>query len=327
MSNHVIDEVTYRRKLIDRGASEADVEKLVLVWKKNIAYLASKTSGHNGRVASPRPEEKDSQATQIALAKYTKQEIEEKGLTLFDIAPWPDHMRVMPNDFCRSALFTTRNRKVPRDVCQNKTIYHISKDVLISYTGIELRAEDDELVFVQTLEYAKHLPLGSPIEFTFYQLCKDIGWSPSSVYYKKAKECLARLQATALQFTAQRTGRLESLSLIRRFGIVDEDKRISRCQVEIDPEIAVLFAGHHYTKYVWEKYRKLPPIARRMFDYFSTHREPHPMRLETFRLICGSDSAQPRKWKQQVNQACGELQNNSLVESAWVSNDLIYCKR
>jgi hypothetical protein len=78
------------------------------------------------------------------------------------------------------------------------------------------------------------------------------------------------------------------VSLIRRFRVLDRGKRTSRCQVEIDAEMVVLFAGDHYTKFVWEKYRKLSPTARRMFDYFASHKEPYPLKLETFRLMCGS---------------------------------------
>jgi hypothetical protein len=78
---------------------------------------------------------------------------------------------------------------------------------------------------------------------------------------------------------------------------------------------------------VWEKYRKLSPTARRLFDYFASHREPYPMKLETFRLMCGSESARLNKWREQVSEACDELHKSGLVESAWVDHDLVHCKR
>ena len=112
-----------------------------------------------------------SEAKQAALLKHTKQQIKEMQLSLFDIAPWPDTMRAMPNDTARSALFTTRNKKIPREALQNKVIFHVNKDVKITYTGVELRADDDELVWQQVLEYAKRTPIGEPITFTFYELC------------------------------------------------------------------------------------------------------------------------------------------------------------
>jgi len=295
--------------------------------ERRTQQMATKKTTEKPASATGELAEQVSQAKQAALLKHTKQQIKDMQLSLFDLAPWPDHMRAMPNDFGRSAIFTTRNKKVPRAALQREAIYHISKDVEITFTGIELRADSDELVFAQVLEYAKRTPLGEPVTFTFYEICQDLGWSINGRYYKQAEDCLSRLQASAMQFSSQRLGRLESVSLIRRFRILDRGKRTSRCQVEIDTEMVVLFAGDHYTKFVWEKYRKLSPTARRMFDYFATHKEPYPLKLETFRLMCGSDSTRVKKWREQVGEACDELRENGLVESAWVNDDLVHCKR
>ncbi|WP_244387033.1 plasmid replication initiator TrfA [Delftia lacustris] len=43
--------------------------------------------------------------------------------------------------------------------------------------------------------------------------------------------------------------------------------------------------------------------------------------------MCGSDSTRPKKWREQVGEACDELRENGLVESAWVNDDLVHCKR
>lgn len=253
--------------------------------------------------------------------------IKDSQLSLFDIAPWPNHMRAIPNDYARSALFTVRNKRQPRAALQGHSIYHVNESVKITYSGIELRADDDELVWQQVMEYAKRTPVGEPISFTFYELCQDLGWSHNGRYYDKAEECLTRLQAGAMQFSSPRIGRLESVSLIRRFRVLDRGKRGSRCQVEIEVEMVMLFAGDHYSKFVWEKYRKLSPTSRRMFDYFSTHKEPFPLKLETFRLMCGSDSTREKKWKEQTVRAADELQESGLVEKAWVEKSLVYCTR
>lgn len=267
------------------------------------------------------------EARQAALLKHTKQEIKDAQLSLFDIAPWGDHMRALPNDYARSALFTVRNKRVPRAALQGEPIYSIGNDVNITYTGVELRAEDDELVWQQVMEYSKRSPIGDPIDFTFYELCKDLGWSINGHYYKKAEECLSRLQASAMQFESKRVGRLESLSLISRFRVLDRGKRTSRCQVMIDEEMVVLFAGDHYSRFIWDKYRKLSPTARRMFDYFASHKEPFPLKLETFRLMCGSESTRAKKWREQVWVACKELKESGLVADAWVSSDSLGCRR
>ena len=279
------------------------------------------------KTAVEKTADKVSEVKQAALLNHTKEQIKALQLSLYDLAPWGDNMRAMPNDLARAALFTTRNKKTPREVRQQHVIFHVNKDVLITYTGIELRADDDELVWQQVLEYAKRSPVGTPVSFTFYELCTDLGWPINGRYYDKAEECLTRLQATALQFSSGRIGRLESVSLIHRFRVLDRGKKTSRCQVEIDEEMVVLFAGDHYSKFVWEKYRELSPTARRMFDYFVSHKEPFPLRLETFRLMCGSDSARLKKWREQTGRACEELSQSGLIKLSWVQGDLIYCQR
>nr|WP_011171716.1 plasmid replication initiator TrfA [Achromobacter denitrificans]AAS49458.1 TrfA [Achromobacter denitrificans] len=279
------------------------------------------------KTAVEKTADKVSEVKQAALLKHTKEQIKAMQLSLFDLAPWGDDMRAMPNDLARAALFTTRNKKTPREVRQQHVIFHVNKDVLITYTGIELRADDDELVWQQVLEYAKRSPVGTPVSFTFYELCTDVGWAINGRYYDKAEECLTRLQATAMQFSSGRIGRLESVSLIHRFRVLDRGKKTSRCQVEIDEEMVVLFAGDHYSKFVWEKYRELSPTARRMFDYFVSHKEPFPLKLETFRLMCGSDSARLKKWREQTGQACEELSQSGLIKLSWVQGDSIYCQR
>ncbi|EOM2509141.1 plasmid replication initiator TrfA, partial [Escherichia coli] len=175
-------------------------------------------------------EEKDAQleqlkkAAQAQRAKSVEKRNSSNQLSLFDIAPWPDSMRALPNDYARSALFTVKNKRQPREALQKKEIFHINKDVRITYTGLELRAEDDELVWQQVLEYAKRKPMGEPITFTFYELCQDLGWSYNGRYIEKAEECLTRLQATAMQFISERVGQLESVSLIGRFRVLDRGK-------------------------------------------------------------------------------------------------------
>jgi hypothetical protein len=253
--------------------------------------------------------------------------VREKQLTLFDVAPWADDMRALPNDYARSALFTVRNKRVPRAALQNETIFHINAAISITYTGIELRASDDELVWMQVLEYAKRAAAGTPVSFTVYELCVDLGWSINGRYYQMAEECLSRLQATAIKFASERLGRLESVSLIHRFRMVDRGTTNAHCEVQIDADMLLLFSGQHYAKVVWDKYRCLTPGARRLFDYFASHKQPFPLAMETFRKMCGSDSTRPKKWREQTKGYCDELTQSGLIDGAWLANDLIHCVR
>lgn len=254
-------------------------------------------------------------------------EMKQMELSLFDIAPWDDDLRVIPNDWGRSAVFTVRNKGQKRRAYDNELIYHYNKAVEIHYTGIELRADDDELVWQQILEYAKHSAIGVHVYFTLYQLLTDLGWHINPFYYKRALACINRLKATSFQISSPRHSRIKGLSLVKEFEIVKDENKRSVCQVELSTHLVVLFANDHYSKVIWVKYRELSPTARRMFDYFVTHRTPFPLKLETFRLICGSQSTRPKKWAEQTRAACKELEDAQLVQKAWVEKDSIYTTR
>lgn len=68
------------------------------------------------------------------------------------------------------------------------------------------------------------------------------------------------------------------------------------------------------SRFVWKKYRELSPTARRMFDYFVSHKTPFPLKLERFRLMCGSDSSRVKKWREQSGIACDEPTKRGFVE-------------
>ncbi len=242
---------------------------------------------------------------------------------------WPDDVREMPNDYARSALFTVQNKTQQRAILQGSMVFHVEKAVRITYTGIELRADDDELVWQQVLDYAKHYPLGDPVEFNLHQLCRDLGWSINGRNYDKARMSISRLKASEVKVENERIGRGVAISLIREYEFIGDSDGMkgTKYRVWIHPNLIMLFAGHTSTRITWSMYRKLTPIARRLYDYFASHKQPFPLRLETFYNMCASSCSSTRKWKFMVRAACNELATAALVSKAWVDGDLIYCER
>lgn len=70
--------------------------------------------------------------------------------------------RHLPNDLGRSSLFTTRSRKIKRQSMTREKLFHYNEEISIYFSGVELRAEDDELIWLQILNYGKSVPLGEP---------------------------------------------------------------------------------------------------------------------------------------------------------------------
>jgi hypothetical protein len=245
----------------------------------------------------------------------------------FQLEIWPDDVREIPNDYARSALFTVRNKKEPRAAMQGGMIFHVEKAVRITFSGIELRADDDELVWMQILDYAKHKTLGEPVEFNLHAMCLDLNWSINSRNYDRVRSCISRLKANEIKVENQRIGRGVGMSLIREYEYEGEGEKGTKYRVWIHPNLMVLFAGRTSTRIAWAKYRDVTPIARRLYDYFASWQDPYPLGLDTFYQVCKSDTADPSKWRSMVRRACKELIEAGLVHNAWVDGNLIYCDR
>lgn len=202
----------------------------------------------------------------------------------------PGALRVSPNEMCRMALFTVR--RGPRRQYFDEHIF-LTGDGEVTYTGIELRAENDELIWLQCLHYARgqNLAKNGWVQFTPSQMCKELGWTPGGPNYKLLRESLLRLKATALVLQTKTTNYGEAVSLIGDFKWRKPDgKPDSVYCVAIPEKIALWFGENNFTRLNWEIYRKLPPIARRLYDWGASHRVPFAIKLQTVFDLCGSDA-------------------------------------
>lgn len=236
-------------------------------------------------------------------------------------------LRHLPNDYARSSLFTSRNKREPRRTLVHERLFHYNENISILYTGIELRAEDDEIVWLQILSYGQGVPLGEPFEFSIKDLVHDVNWSKSGRNYDRARECISRLKANEiLALNTKAYGKSGAVSLIQNYTAVnDAEGRLTRCRVWIDPNMILLFAGNTFTSHAWLVYRDLSPVARRLADYIESHRHPYPLGLEKFRKMCGSTNSSVTDWRRTVKKACSDVQGAGIAATAFVSKDDHIC--
>lgn len=234
-------------------------------------------------------------------------------------------LRHIPNDYARSSLFTARNKREPRRTRTQENLFHYNEHISIVYTGIELRAEDDEIVWLQILSYGKHVALGEPFEFSIKDLVVDVGWHKNGRYYDKARECISRLKANEVLCVNNKAyGNSGVMSLIENYTSVnDENGKPTHYRVWIDPKLIVLFAGNTFTSHSWETYRNLSPVARRLADHIESHKHPFPLALAKFRSICDSNDGSVSSWRQTVKKACSEVQAAQIAKIVFLSDDKI----
>ncbi len=147
--------------------------------------------------------------------------------------------RFIPNDYARSSLYTARNKNEPRKTLTREKLFHYNEYVTIVFTGIELRAEDDEIVWLQILNYGKNVPFGEPFEFSVKDLVEAVNWSKNGRNYDCVRECISRLRANeVLALNSKASGTSASIFLIANYTSANDAKgKPTRYRVWIDPNL------------------------------------------------------------------------------------------
>lgn len=246
---------------------------------------------------------------------------------LVQLPLWAEALRCIPNELLRSALFNAKNRKQPRAYLK-KTDIAVLFEGRITYQGEELR-QDDETVWLQLIHLAKEQPMGGVIEFTPYSLCKSVNWPICKGSYERLRECLDRMQATALAVYSKRLNEGVSLSMIPVFAWQDENKQtLKKYRVQVAPQLVELFGTNHYTRVEWEQRLALPVgIATWLHGYYASHREPYPVKLETIKRGAGITTERPAKLRELIEKALAELINVGFLKSWEIVGELVHVTR
>ncbi|OZB48951.1 MAG: TrfA family protein [Polynucleobacter sp. 39-45-136] len=239
-------------------------------------------------------------------------------------------MRHIPNDYARSSLFTTRNKRVPRQAFTHKKLFHYNNEIEMLFTGVELRADDDEVIWLQILDFGRATPLGEIFEVSLSELISKAGWAINGRNHTRAIECISRLSAAeVLAKNDKAYGSSGPIRLVRDYRSSNGSRpgKATRFLVQLDPGLRLLFAGNTFTSHYWEKYRKLSPVARRLADYLESHKNPFALSVSRFKDLCSSLDKNDRSWRQTVRRACVEVEESGLSFSLSVREDKIFCCR
>ena len=132
-----------------------------------------------------------------AIGKSRSQDVPKPPLAA-QLPAWGDEIRGMANEVLRSSLFNARNRNQPRQYLKNEAIAIIDKSASIIYTGEELR-QNDESVWLQLIHMARKVPIGSPVEFTPYEMVQALRVAkskPNKGHRKRLFESLRRRRSS-----------------------------------------------------------------------------------------------------------------------------------
>lgn len=250
-----------------------------------------------------------------------------------NLPAWTQDFRGLPNALARSALFNVSNlRKGERKYFDREEIAS-TQGIRLVYTGTELR-QDDQDVFLQVLHMAKEQKLGENIKFTARSMIIALEWAIHSDSYERLSDSMNRLKATALRLTVEnRAGDRMSFtgSLMGEFDWREtgSNEPLREWTVSLEKNIVKLFAPDAYSLLNWRTRLDLPPLAKYLHSFYSTHKEPFPHKVETLHKLTSSKIKELRKFRYELKGALQLLIDNGFFLSARIDpkSDLVYVEK
>lgn len=226
---------------------------------------------------------------------------------------------VTPHAFARSAIFSSQvfRRHERPYYAAAKELAVVGGMKIYQVAGFQLDQGDAELlyelirrVFSQSDE-GRHEPR---VLFNRRQLLASLGRTNGGKTRALLDASIARLFAASYEFRIPGLMSGVSRLLINVRKREDGTNQKYDYDVLIDIRLAQLFNQGEWTllrKYELDKLGG-NPLAKGLYAYYSTHRAPYPIKLETLKALMGRGSMQNSKWKtalsnslQRVKQATG----------------------
>ena len=257
-----------------------------------LAQIAERAKQRN-RERAPEPAPKPAKVTRLPL--------------------WPEEVRACPSSVLRSALFGIVRRG--RRKALERAILATWEGVTLRYTGWRLDQGDLD-VWLAALHLAREHNLGVRVPVTVNEMLRTMGRCTGKHDHEWFKCAVARLTACAVEITAGR--KTYGGPLIEGFA---RDEETGEHVLFLSPRLADLFEDGDYTRIDWEIRRSLDmDLAKWLHGYVASHRatekNPHRLGLKRLRELCGSETDELWKFRQQVREAMQELQAAGVV-TAW----------
>tara|TARA_R110000868_G_scaffold249898_4_gene506372 strand:- start:4381 stop:5163 length:783 start_codon:yes stop_codon:yes gene_type:complete len=230
---------------------------------------------------------------------------------------WLDDQRGMPNALVRAALFNVASATTGKRQLLQQRLLHSVDGLAVRYTGAELR-QDDQDVFLQILHLARSQELGETVRFTCNSMLKALGWTINKESYARLDTTIAILTATALSVTFSALGKSVTYggSLVRNYKAFDNDKvMLKRWEVQLEPEILVLFGATTYTRINWEMRLALSPLGKGLYAFYSTHHIPMSYSVIKLHELLGSKTKSIPSFRQKLKIALQTLVDKSFLVS------------
>ena len=206
-------------------------------------------------------------------------------------------------------------------------------NITIVYSGEELR-QDDEDVFMQVIDIAKVQKVGEDIKFTANSMIVQLGWTRNSSSYTRLADSIRRMKKATIELTESLPNgdkRHFGGSLVGEFEWLEKgtDVQLSQWVVSLQRNIVHLFDPQAYSLIHWPTRMSLTPTTKWLHSYYSSHKMPFPIKLETLRRIMASDRKNIRSYKATIKESLQSLVDIGFFLTAHVDpvTDLVHVER
>ena len=240
---------------------------------------------------------------------------------LIQLPLWPEPKRGTPNSFIRSALFAAIQSK-DRVFLKEVTLAS-QKGIAVKFTGEQLNQED--LTVWETLAHlARQHPLGHMCEFTAHGLLKSLGLHTGLSQHKQLHSTIIRLTACAVEITHE--GKTYFGPLVKS-GLKDD--LTNHYRIELNRELIRLFGENQWTALDWQQRQQLrgKHLAQALHAFYSSHKQPFPVKIDTLRGYVGSKNQQKAGFKIKLRNALDDLQEISFLSGYEIAGDVVSVRR
>lgn len=234
---------------------------------------------------------------------------------------WPELKRGTPNSFIRSALFAAIQSK--DRVFLKESIVTSQKGIAVKFTGEQLNQED--LSVWETLAHlARKHPLGHICEFTAHSLLKSLGLHTGQSQHKQLHSTIIRLTACAVEISHE--GKTYFGPLVKSGT---KDGLTNHYHVELNRELIRLFGDNQWTALDWQQRQQLrgKHLAQALHAFYSSHRQPFPIKIDTLRGYVGSKNLQKAGFKAKLQAALDKLVQIGFLNSYSINGDIVTVSR
>ena len=257
-----------------------------------------------------------------SLAKLKATARKAQDAQVLQLPLWPEPKRGTPNSFIRSALFAAIQSKDRTYL--KEAVLASQKGITVKFTGQQLNQEDLS-VWEALAHMMREQPLGAlSEEFAAHSLLKSLGMHTGLSQHKQLHTTILRLTACAVEITHE--GKTYFGPLVKS-GLKDEIS--SHYRIELNRDLIRLFGDNQWTALDWSQRQALrgKPLAQALHAFYSSHREPFALKVDTIRGYVGSNNQQKAGFKVKLRAALTDLVTIGFLVSFSIDGDNVSVER